>query len=228
VTAAERRFRDRADAGRALAALLSHHADRADVVVLGLPRGGVPVAVEVARALGAPLDVYVVRKLGLPSQPELAMGAVASGGTRVLNEELVTSLALSPALIEEVAARELLVLEARERAYRGDRPPVDVEGRVVVLVDDGLATGASMRAAVAALRARGPASITVAVPVAPEETCAALSRVADELIVVATPYPFVAVGLWYVDFSEVSDQEVGELLAQAWSPTGSSLAEPPS
>jgi predicted phosphoribosyltransferase len=215
VTASPRRFRDRPEAGRALAAQLGAFAGRADVVVLALPRGGVPVGAEVAGALGAPLDVYVVRKLGLPSQPELAMGAVASGGTRVLNDELVASLRLSPALIDAVAERELVQLAARERIYRGDRPPLDVKGKAVVLVDDGLATGASMRAAVAALRLRAPASIAVAVPVAPEETRAALERVVDELVVVSTPHPFVAVGLWYVDFSEVSDDDVRRLLDEA-------------
>jgi len=170
------------------------------------------VAREVAEALGAPLDVFLVRKLGLPGQEELAMGAIASGGARVLNDELVTTLGLTEELIEPVAARERVELERRERAYRGDRPAPDVAGRTVILVDDGLATGSSIRAAVAALRRRGPARIVVAVPTAPRQTCQELRPLVDDLVVLQTPQPFYAVGVWYEDFSEVSDADVRRLL----------------
>src|SRR5581483_11753592 len=201
------RFRDRAEAGRLLAERLGGLGG-GDVVVLGLPRGGVPVAREVARALGAPLDVFLVRKLGLPGQPELAMGAIASGGTRVLNEELVDELRLPPEVVDAVAERERAELERRERAYRGDRPPLPLAGRTVLLVDDGLATGSSMRAAIAAVRARRPRRVVVAVPVAPRHTLDELRPLVDELVCLAAPEPFHAVGLWYADFAEVSDEEV--------------------
>jgi putative phosphoribosyl transferase len=216
----ERRFRDRREAGRLLAERLREYAGRDDVLVLALPRGGVPVGAEVARALGAPLDVFLVRKLGLPGQEELAMGAIASGGARVLNEELVQTLGLPDELLDAVAARERPELERREHAYRGDRPAPEVEGRVVVLVDDGLATGSSMRAAVEALRGRGPARIVVAVPAAPAQTCQELRRLVDELVVLKTPKPFYAVGAWYQDFSEVSDEQVRSALGRGSEPQG--------
>ena len=209
------RFRDRADAGRLLAERLSHYAGRDDVLVLGLPRGGVPVAAEVARALGAPLDVFLVRKLGLPGQEELAMGAIASGGARVLNEELVETLGIPEALIDAVAAREEEELRRRERLYRGERPPPEVEGKTVILVDDGLATGSSMRAAVAALRRLRPARIVVAVPTAPVSTCEELRPEVDELVCARTPQPFYAVGIWYENFNQTTDEEVRRLLAEA-------------
>jgi putative phosphoribosyl transferase len=206
------RFRDRAEAGRLLGERLEALAGRGDVVVLALPRGGVPVAREVARALGAPLDVFLVRKLGLPGQPELAMGAIASGGTRVLNEELVRELRLDDALIERVAAREEAELLRREQAYRGERPPPDLRGRTVVLVDDGLATGATMRAAVSAVRSREPQRVVVAVPTAPPHALHELRSEVDELVWLIAPDPFYAVGLWYEDFREISDDEVQRLL----------------
>jgi putative phosphoribosyl transferase len=208
-------FRDRADAGRRLAGALRHLAGRADVLVLGLPRGGVPVAYEVARALGAPLDAFVVRKLGVPGQRELAFGAIASGGVRVLNDEIVIGLRLDPRTLNAVAAAEQDELARREQAYRGGRPPLDVTGRTVVLVDDGLATGASMRAAVAALRARGPARIVVAVPTASPESCADVRDEVDEVVCADTPAHFIAVGERYDDFGETSDEEVRALLADA-------------
>ncbi len=210
----EPRFRDRADAGRRLAELLTDYAGRDDVVVLGLPRGGVPVAFEVAQALRAPLDVFVVRKLGLPGQEELAMGAIASGGVRTINRDVVDDLRLPEELIASVAEREAEVLLRREALYRGDRPPLDLAGRTAILVDDGLATGASMRAAVAALRALGPARVVAAVPTAPRETVAELAAEMDDLFVLITPSPFLAVGRWYDDFSQTTDDEVRALLAE--------------
>jgi putative phosphoribosyl transferase len=206
------RFADRSDAGRRLAERLTQYAGRDDVVVLGLPRGGVPVAFEVARSLGVPLDVFVVRKLGVPGHEELAMGAIASGGVRVLNADVLAATLVPPEAVEAVAARELERVESQERAYRGERPSIDVHGRVVILVDDGLATGATMRAAVAALRDRGAGRIVVAVPTAPIETCEALRREVDEILCALTPDPFMAVGLWYRDFAPVSDEQVRELL----------------
>ena len=206
-------FQNRREAGRLLAEKLPAYANRRDVTVLALPRGGVPVAYEVACALRAPLDVFVVRKLGLPGHEELAMGAVAMGGVCVLNQELVDSLCLAPHLIDSVAARELQELERRERVYRGGRPPPDVKGRTVILVDDGLATGATMQAAIKALRELAPARIVVAVPTAPKDTCQSLRAEADEVICDITPEPFVGVGLWYADFSQTSDEEVRALLA---------------
>jgi len=208
-------FGDRFDAGARLAEQLQHYAHRPDVVVLALPRGGVPVAFEVARRLGAPLDVFVVRKLGVPGHEELAMGAIASGGVRVLNDEVVKSLGFTEREIRDIETLERAELERRERAYRGDRPPLDVRGRVVILVDDGLATGASMRAAVAALRRLEPARIVVAVPVAEPSTCAMLAKEADEVVCAVTPQPFFAVGLWYRDFSQTTDDEVRALLDRA-------------
>jgi predicted phosphoribosyltransferase len=205
---ARRFFRDRSDAGRALAAKLAAYADRPDVLVLALPRCGVPVAYEVARALGAPLDVFVVRKLGVPGHEELAMGAVATGGVRVLNEAVVTGLGIPPYVIEAVTAWEQQELARRERLYRGDRPPPGVRGRTVILVDDGLATGATMHAAVKALREQQPARIVVAVPTAAPETCEALKAEVDDVICASTPKPFHAVGLWYEEFSQTTDEEV--------------------
>jgi len=208
-------FADRRAAGRELAGRLSAYADRDEIVVLGLPRGGVPVAYEVARALNAPLDVFVVRKLGVPGHEELAMGAIASGGVRVLNEEVVAATRVARDAIEAVAERERIELERRERAYRGDRDPVDVAGRTAIVVDDGLATGASMRAAVEALRQRRAATIVAAVPAAAPQTCSELAAMVEEMVCVHTPEPFVAVGLWYRDFGETTDDEVRALLEQA-------------
>jgi predicted phosphoribosyltransferase len=208
-------FHDRIEAGQQLAAKLMDYADRPDVLVLALPRGGVPIGFEVARALHAPLDIFLVRKLGLPGQEELAMGAIATGGVRVLNEEVVGPLHVSEGLIDQVAAREEEELKRREQMYRGERPPPDVRGRTVILVDDGLATGSTMRAAVAALRRQGPARIIVAVPVGAEETCAAFRDEADEVVCARTPEPFYAVGFWYQDFSQTSDEEVRDLLGRA-------------
>lgn len=209
------RFPDRAAAGRVLAARLDHLVGRDGLVVLGLPRGGVPVAFEVAAHLGAPLDVFVVRKLGVPGQEELAMGAIASGGLRVVNRQVVDHLGITPENVEAVARRELEVLRERERSYRGDRAPLELEGASVVLVDDGLATGASMRAAAAAVQRRNPATVVVAVPVAAPETCEAVRADADEVVCVLTPASLHAVGLWYEDFSQVGDEEVAELLRRA-------------
>jgi predicted phosphoribosyltransferase len=206
------RFADRREGGRLLAERLGRYAHRGDVVVLGLPRGGMPVAAEVAAALEAPLDVFVVRKLGVPGHEELAMGAIASGGVRVLNEDVVRAVGIPEPEIDRVAARELETLEARERAYRGEHPPLDVHGRTAILVDDGLATGATMRAAISALRDRGAAEIVAAVPTAPRETCEALTREVDDLVCATMPEPFTAVGLWYRDFSPVTDDQVRELL----------------
>jgi predicted phosphoribosyltransferase len=208
-------FYDREDAGRVLAQKLRAYADHPDVLVLALPRGGVPVAYEVARALHAPLDVFLVRKLGLPGQEELAMGAIATGGVRVLNEEVVRLLDIPPELIDQVARREQQELERREREYRGDRPRPDVRGRTVILIDDGLATGSSMRAAVAALRQQHPAHIVVAVPVASAETCEEFTSLVDAVVCARTPEPFRAVGLWYRDFSPTTDEEVRDLLRRA-------------
>jgi putative phosphoribosyl transferase len=211
----ERVFRDRHHAGRALAEKLTRYAGERDVVVLALPRGGVPVAYEVARALRAPLDVFVVRKLGVPGHEEVAMGAVASGGARVLNEDVVRGLGIPEHAIDAVATWERRELTRRERLYRGDRPPPDVRDKTVIVVDDGLATGASMHAAITALRAHHPARIVVAVPTASSETCEALRPLVDDVICATTPEPFHAVGLWYEDFSQTTDDEVRELLVRA-------------
>jgi predicted phosphoribosyltransferase len=206
-------FADRRQAGAALGDHLRRLPRMEDVVVLALPRGGVPVGYEVARALGAPLDVFVVRKLGLPGHAELAMGAIASGSVRVLNEELLKSIPVSQAAIDTVTHAEQRELERRERVYRNNRPLVPVAGRTVVLVDDGLATGASMRAAVLAVRRLHPARVIVAVPVGAVETCQTFDNIADGVICAMTPEPFRAVGLWYADFSETTDDEVRQLLA---------------
>lgn len=209
-------FEDRRDAGRKLAEKLHAYAGMPDLVVLALPRGGVPVGDEVARALGAPLDLFLVRKLGLPGREELAMGAIASGGVRVLNEDVVVAYAVPDSVVQEVAASELRELERRAREYRGDRPEPELAGKIALLVDDGLATGASMRAAVLALRGKDPRQIVVAVPVAPPETCDELARIADEVVCVEMPEAFWSVGTWYRDFSQIDDEEVGEILRTAW------------
>jgi putative phosphoribosyl transferase len=209
------RFRNRTEAGRLLARELDRYADRGDVVVLALPRGGVPVGYEVAKALGAPLDVCAVRKLGVPGHRELAMGAIASGGLIVRDQELVHRLGIPEELIRRAIADELRELERREAAYRGVREPPQLDGKTVILVDDGLATGATMRAAALAVREQSPARVIVAVPVAAAETCERLRDDVDEVICALTPEPFYAVGLWYDDFSQTSDEEVGELLARA-------------
>jgi putative phosphoribosyl transferase len=211
----EARFRNRADAGRRLAAKLGAYAGRHDVIVLALPRGGVPVAAEVARALRAPLDVFVVRKLGLPGHEEYAMGAVASGGVRLLDERVIGGLGITRDQVERVTAAERVELDRRERSYRGTRPFPDLTGRTVILVDDGLATGSTMRAAVEALRREGPARLVVAVPVSAPETCDAFRDIVDEIVCAVTPELFHAVGLWYEDFSQTTDEEVRELLARA-------------
>ena len=208
------RFRNRTDAGRQLAEKLAAYANRPDVLVLALPRGGVRVAFELARAFGAPLDVFLVRKLGVPGYEELAMGAVATGGVRVLNDEIVRGLGISEHEIDAVVARELRELSRRDRLYRGDRPPSDVAGRTVILVDDGLATGATMRAAVQALRQQQPGRIVAAVPTASPDTCQVLKAEADDVICAITPEPFFAVGHWYDDFTQTTDDEVRELLAR--------------
>jgi putative phosphoribosyl transferase len=208
-------FRDRTDAGRQLASRLMAYAGRPDVLVLALPRGGVPVAFEVAQALHAPLDIFLVAKLGVPGREELAMGAIASGGIRVLNDEVVNALNISEQVIDAVAVVEQRELERREHLYRDDRPTPDVRGRTVILVDDGLATGSTMRAAVAALCQQHPARLVVAVPVGARETCTELQTEADEVVCARTPEPFHAVGLWYDDFTQTSDDEVRELLERA-------------
>jgi putative phosphoribosyl transferase len=210
-----RRFRDRTEAGQLLAERLLGYAGQDDVVVLALPRGGVPVAYEVAKALGAPLGIFAVRKVGVPGHEELAMGAVASGGVLVLDEGLVQALGIDDAELERAVAAEIQELERRTSAYDGDREPPELEGRTVILVDDGLATGASMRAAAAAVRRLSPARVVVAVPVAAAETCKQFEDVVEEIVCGATPRPFRAVGLWYDDFSQTSDEEVRELLARA-------------
>jgi predicted phosphoribosyltransferase len=207
------RFRDRRHAGVVLAGRLEHLRNSPDLLVLALPRGGVPVAHEVAVALGAPMDVFVVRKLGLPGHPELAMGAIASGGVRVMNEDVITLYQPSAAGIEAVTRAELTELTRREQAYRDGRQPLRVEGRNVVLVDDGLATGSTMRAAVLAIRRLRPARVIVAVPVGARETCEALRDVADEVVCALVPEPFSAVGLWYIDFSQTTDDEVRQLVS---------------
>jgi predicted phosphoribosyltransferase len=212
---ADQMFRDRGEAGRTLARLLDRYRGRGDVLVLGLPRGGVPVAYEVATALGAPLDVFLVRKLGVPGREELAMGAIASGGVVVLNDDVVRGLRIAPEVIQRVAEQEGRELLRRERAYREGRPPPDVAGKAVILVDDGLATGASMRAAIQALRQHRPAKIVVAVPAAPASTCRELAAIVDEVVCATTPSPFSAVGASYWDFTQTTDEEVRDLLRAA-------------
>lgn len=216
-------FENRIQAGRLLGHALTSYAKRPDTTVLALPRGGVPVGFEVARIIGAPLDIMLVRKLGTPGQEELAMGAIASGGVCVLNSDLVAALHVSQESIEAAARKERQELERRERTYRGDYPLSALENRCVILVDDGLATGASMRAAVAALKQRKPASIVVAIPVAPPDTVELLQEEADDVICLAIPEPFLAVGRWYREFSQTSDDEVKSLLACAWGKNPGSL-----
>ncbi len=206
-------FGDRVDAGQKLAARLTEYAGRPDVLVLALPRGGVPVGAEVSRALGVPLDVFLVRKLGVPGHAELAMGAIAAGGLQVLSEALIRDLGLPPSLVQQVAARERLELDRRDRLFRGSRPPISVRGRTILLIDDGLATGSTMQAAVMALRPQGPARIVVAAPVGARETCERLLRIADDVVCLEMPEPFTAVGLWYERFDQTSDEEVTRLLA---------------
>jgi predicted phosphoribosyltransferase len=209
------RFIDRAEAGRQLAEWLRHYAERPDAIVLALPRGGVPVGYEVAHALDLPLDVFLVRKLGVPGRPELAMGAIASGGVLVLNPDVVVALRIPAQVIDGVAAREKPELERRARDYRNGRSEPDVRGRTVILVDDGLATGSTMRAAVAAVRRRGAARIVVAVPVGAPEACAEFRLEVDEFVCLLTPEWFAAVGEWYEDFSQTTDDEVRNLLVRA-------------
>jgi predicted phosphoribosyltransferase len=208
-------FEDRSEAGQILAEKLSKYANRPDVIVLALPRGGVPVGYEFARALNAPLDVFIVRKLGVPGYEELAMGAVATGGVRVLNEPVVHNLNIPENVIDAVADWEIQEIRRREKLYRGDDPPLDVRGKTVILVDDGLATGATMFAALKALRQQRPARIVVAVPTAAPDTCEQMRAEADEAVCAITPEPFYAVGLWYENFSQTTDEEVRELLAAA-------------
>jgi putative phosphoribosyl transferase len=215
MSAEDRPFRDRREAGIDLASRLQTCVGRSDVLVLGLPRGGVPVAYEVARRLAARLDVFVVRKLGVPGHEELAMGAIASGGVMVVNRDVVEALQIPEHALDEVQREEQKELSRREQEYRGQRPPADPSGKIVILVDDGLATGSSMRAAVRALRRRDPERIVVAVPVAAESVCDDLRREADEVVCAMNPEPFLAVGYWYEDFGQTTDNEVRDLLARA-------------
>jgi putative phosphoribosyl transferase len=208
-------FFNRTEGGKILAENLSNYANREDVVVLTVPRGGVPVAAEVAKRLNAPLDVFVVRKLGLPGHPELAIGAIASGGMRVFNWEVVNALRIPDEVIDTVSAQELIELQRREKAYRADRPPLDVEGKTVIVVDDGVATGSTMVAAVGALRQLNAARIVVAAPVIAASTFSEMKRAADEVAAVLVPEHFYAVGQWYEDFRQTTDDEVRDLLAQA-------------
>ena len=209
------RFEDRFDAGRFLAGELKHHAGNPNVVVLALPRGGVPVAFEIARAIDAPLDIFVVRKLGAPGYEELAMGAIATGGVRVFNEEVIQHLGVSQSWIDAAIREQEEELRRREEAYRGDRPPAELQNHTAILVDDGLATGASMRAAVRALKQRQPAAIIVAVPIGSRDTCDQFRVEVDEVVCGRTPEPFHAVGAWYQDFTQTTDDEVRELLDRA-------------
>lgn len=211
-------FQDRVDAGRRLASVLGAYANRGDVIVLGIPRGGVPVAFEVAKALHAPLDIFLSRKLGVPGQEELAFGAVATGGVRVLEREIIEAVGIPEQDIEQITERVKKELERRERVYRGGRPPLQFEGRTVLLVDDGIATGSSMRAAIHALRQMKPARIVIAVPVAPLTTCNRLKAEVDEFICVHMPESFYAIGQFYTDFSQVADEEVTDLLHRATQP----------
>ncbi|TMD92043.1 MAG: phosphoribosyltransferase [Chloroflexi bacterium] len=208
-----RPFHDRFEAGRMLASLLTAYANWPDAIVLGLPRGGVAVAYEVARALHLPLDVFIVRKLGVPGQDELAMGPIASGGVRVLNHAVINALGLGQAEIDQVIRREEQELRRREQQFRGERPPLQLKGKTVIVVDDGLATGATMWAAVAAIRQRGPAKIVMAVPVAAPAECEAFRQIADEVVCAVTAEPLHAVGLWYEDFPQLTDEEVRALLS---------------
>jgi putative phosphoribosyl transferase len=209
------RYLNRTDAGRRLAGALARYSGRSDVIVLGLPRGGVPVAYEIALAIDAPLDVFVVRKLGLPGHEEFGIGAIASGGVRVVDDAVLRSYGVDADTLDRISDRERLELERRERLYRDDRPFPAMHDRVVILADDGLATGSTMRAAVAALRSEAPREIVVAVPVGAPETCAAMRHIADDVVCLETPDPFYAVGLWYEDFDQTDDAEVHALLERA-------------
>lgn len=208
-------FRDRTDAGKHLATKLLSYKDRPDALVLALPRGGVPVAFEVAQALHLPLDIFLVRKLGVPGHQELAMGAISTGGVRVLNEDIVDYLDIPEQIIDAIADEELKELKRRELAYRGNRPEPDVKGKTVILIDDGLATGSTIRAAAQALRQQQPARIIVAVPVSAPDTCDEYRIGVDEIICAVTPEPFLGVGRWYLDFSQTTDEEVRDLLERA-------------
>lgn len=208
-------IRDRAEAGQLLASKLKQYSKRDDVIILALPRGGVPVAYQVAKTLDLPLDIFLVRKLGVPGQEELAMGAIASGGVRVLNHDIIEALQIPESIIASVAAKEQNELERREKFYRLDAPPIDVTNKTVILIDDGLATGATMRAAAEVLKQQQVTRIVIGVPVAAESTCRELSQLVDEMICVLTPEPFYGVGYWYDDFSQTSDNEVIELLRKA-------------
>ncbi len=219
---AEPQYRDRKDAGQRLAEGLEAYRDRDDVLVLGLPRGGVPVAYEVAKALHAPLDVYLVRKLGVPGHEELAMGAIATGGVMSLNREVIDEMGIPDEVIRAVSLREWQEMARRESLYRGDSAPPEVAGKTVILVDDGLATGSTMRAAIAALKKQGPARVVVAVPVAAAQTCALLRSTVDDVICPYTPDQFFAVGLWYHDFSPTTDEQVRNLLHDSKSGSGTS------
>jgi putative phosphoribosyl transferase len=219
-------FRNRSEAGRWLADRLQAYAQRPDVIVLALPRGGVPVGFELARSLNAPLDVFLVRKLGLPGQEELAMGAIASGGVRVLNDDVVRAVGVPASVIDDVARKEDQELRRREAAYRGSRPAPEVRGRVVILVDDGLATGSTMKAAVRAVRQMQPARVVVAVPVAAASTRDELAAEVDEVVCMTPPEPFLAVGRWYEDFSQTTDDEVRDLLQRAGSETAQPARSP--
>jgi len=209
-------FANRSDAGKKLAQDLMEYKGRHDVVVLALPRGGVPVAYEVAQALGAPLDILLVRKLGVPGQEELAMGAIASGGVRVLNSDVLQALNIPGNVVDAVADREQRELERRELEYRGNRPHPDLAGKIVILIDDGLATGASMRAAIEAVRSQNPAKVVVAVPTGSAETCEEFEKITDQIVCNTTPAPFYGVGAWYEDFAQTSDEEVRELLNELY------------
>jgi predicted phosphoribosyltransferase len=209
------RFKNRSEAGRLLAGALDHYRDRPEALVLALPRGGVPVGYEIAKVLNLPLDVFIVRKLGVPGEEELAMGAIASGGVRALNQAVIEQLNIPESVIDAVSNREAHEVERREQLYRDDKPPIDVSSRIVILVDDGLATGSTMKAAVAALRRQHPAKIIVAVPTAPPDACDELRPNADEVVCAVTPEPFFSVGLWYEHFEQTTDAEVSELLRRA-------------
>jgi putative phosphoribosyl transferase len=211
-------YKDRFEAGRILARRLAHYAGNPDTLVLGLARGGVPVAFEVAQALGAPLDVFIVRKLGVPGQEELAMGAIAPGGVTIINDYIVSRLNIAPQAIEAAIEVEIKELARRERMYRAQRPPLDSTGRIIILIDDGLATGSTMRAAVVALKKSGVARLVLAVPVAAPQTCDELGAEVDEVICEAMPEPFYGVGRWYQEFPQTSDEEVRHLLARAKQP----------
>ena len=218
-------FKDRHEAGKRLAERLLDYADRDDVLVLALPRGGVPVAYEVAERLNAPLDVFLVRKLGVPRQEELAMGAIASNGVRVLNQSVIRQLRIPNAVIDRVAENEQRELERREREYRDALPPPDVEGKIVIIIDDGLATGATMRAAALALKMQKPQKVVVAAPVAALETCEEFAREVSEIVCAATPEPFYGVGMWYEDFSQTTDEEVRQLLQASQQRTAPPIAK---